>query len=162
MAENKYRRKIIDTNHAIDRFVQRYKFEFARYEVDDVIYKAMNKIVEEYNDKRGIYVVWSKSTHITVVINWRPYYKSVSQVNHAIIVTLPPIKRSFSDLRTTEPDDIKIMVESFIKKTIISHNPKLKESSHKYIQKDNSLGFDIFMENGEIYDYGIDHYIVID
>lgn len=159
---NKYNRKIIDTNHAIDRFIERYDYDFARYEVDDVIHNAINKIVEDYNDRTGIYAVWSKSTHITVIINWRPDYKVVSKVNHAIIVTLPPLKRNFADLRTTEPDDIKMMVERFIEKTITSHNPKLKESSHKFIQKDTSFGFEIFLENGEIYDYGIDHYVDVE
>jgi hypothetical protein len=152
-------RKIIDTNHAIDRYLQRYKGEFSREEVNDVIYRAMDKIINDYSDISVVYVVWSRSTNITLVLDWREDYNDKDGVNHAIIITLPPLKKEFADLKTTNRDDVKLMVERHISARVSDHT--LKES-HSYIQKDNIEGVTMFVEDGKVFDYGIDFFLEID
>lgn len=151
-------RKIIDTKHAIDRYADRYRNIISREDVNEVIYNGMDKIIDNYDDTSAVYALYSKSTGICAVIDWRKDYKSRDNLNHAIVVTLPPPKRSFSDFHTTSPKDIKIMVENHIDSLV--KTKKLKESFN-YIQKQSINGLDVFMEDGVVYDYGIDFYLEV-
>lgn len=152
-------RKIIDTNHALERFLQRYFKVFSRSEVNKVIYDGMEKIMEDFDDEKAVYVVYSKSTGICVIIDWRPDSKEDSNRNHAIIVTLPPPKNSFSDFKTMKRDDVKIMVENFLLRKV---PPKILKESTEYIKEIKFNGLSIFFEDEEVYDYGVDHYILLE
>jgi len=111
---NKYNRRIIDTKHSIDKFIDQYS-QYSHNDVNTMIHNAINKIVEVYNDESTVYGVWSKSTGICVIIDWEGEdYKNNNKLNHAIIVTLPPIKNSFNSFHTINKEDVKIIVERSI------------------------------------------------
>jgi hypothetical protein len=119
-------RKIIDTKHSIERFIDKNRFDQTKKNefkksLDKVIKDAMNKIITKHNDKSGVYGIHSKSTGIGVVIDWRLDRQSSDKLNHAIIITILPIKKihNFRDL------EAEVIVEKILKESI----PKFKESS---------------------------------
>lgn len=92
-------RKIIDTRHSIERFMDKNRFSDSgkatfRDTIDKVIRDGMEKIISTHNDESGVYGIHSKSTGIGLVIDWRPDTKGKGKTNHAIIVTILPIKNS--------------------------------------------------------------------
>ena len=154
---NKYGRKIIDTKHSIDRLSQRYSIQ--KSDVEKVVHNAIDKIIEEHNDVSTTYGVWSKSTNICVIIDWRKDYKSKDDSNQAIIVTLPPPKKDFSKFHTINKDDVKLIVEYFIQEYI--NKKVLKESCNRLVEV-NFGPTSLFVEDGIIFDYGIDIYFKVD
>ena len=105
-------RKIIDTKHAIDRFRDRYNNRYSIGRIRKVVYDAMSTIIDKYHDEATTYGVWSKSTGICVIIDWRrDSMNRRDNLNHAVIVTLPPVKDEFKNFHTTSPKDIRFIVE---------------------------------------------------
>lgn len=122
-------RRIIDTHHSIDQYANRYKDLFDRDRVNKVVHDGIDKILTQYNDVSTTYAIWSKSTGIAVIVDWRPdALKPQDKNNHAIIITLPPIKKSIKDLKTKSPKDVKIIVESMLKRAV-----KFKEGFYNYL-----------------------------
>lgn len=153
-------RKIIDTKHSIDRFIQRYE-NFDRSRIEKVIYDAMKVIINKYNDEATTYGIWSKSTGICVIIDWRRDSKNRSdKLNHAIIITLPPIKKEFRNFHTTDPNDVRIVVE----KTLIDALIKkvLKEDYEPNKLKEIKVNkHSVYLHEGKMYDSGIAYCIQV-
>jgi hypothetical protein len=150
-------RKIIDTFLSLERFTQRYKDTFPKDRIEKVIYDGMNKIIKEHNDRMTTYALWSRSTGIAVILEWRRDKENrQDKRNHAIIITLPPLKKSFQDLKTTKPTDVKIIVESMIRDRI-----KLKEEKSDYLKRVKINSLTLWFEDGKMYDSGISHFIEV-
>ena len=103
-------RYIIYTNHAIDRYLDRYK-EIISY---DILYSVVNNFIKSvilnFKDKGGVYGFHSKSTGIGGIINWRKDNKGKNDKNNAVIVSLFPIKK-FHNFKNI---DAQIIVEQQI------------------------------------------------
>jgi len=91
-------RKIIDTKHKIDRFVERYdRFnnnEGIHKSINNIIGTAMDYIINKYNDQSNTrYVIHSKCNGYGLVIAWEHFKdpKFDDGQNHAIIITILPI-----------------------------------------------------------------------
>lgn len=108
-------RKIIDTSHSIERFIDKTRFvDLEKDQVIKVINNGIEKIINNYKDESTTYGIWSKSTGICVILEWRrDNQNSKDKNNHAIIVTLPPIKKNFKDFHT-KSGDVRIIVESYL------------------------------------------------
>ncbi len=152
-------RKIIDTKHSIDRYLDRYP-NLSKNTIIAVVTKAIDKILDTYNDEETTYGIWSKSTGICIIIDWRKENYNSDGMNHAVLVSLPPKKNSFNDFHTTKPNDIRIMVEKRIQENISLD--RIKESSiSDYIIEVDSGANKVFIEEGSIYDYGIGIYFSV-
>jgi len=147
-------RKIIDTKHAIERYVQRYSGSFDKQRVNKVIEDAMKKIITTYNDEATTYGIYSLSTGICAIIDWRKDNQNrYDSKNHAVVVTLPPVKKDVKDFLTGK-DDVRIIVESALLETV----PKsvFKESlTSEYIEMYEIEGLQTFFEKGIMFDSGI-------
>lgn len=147
-------RKIIDTKHSIDRFIERHS-EFSKKRVNKVILDAMDQIITKYKDESTTYGIWSKSTGICVIVDWRKDTKNKEDKNnHAIIITLPPIKKDFKDFHTTNKKDIRLIVESYlntmIQKRVLKEDKDINKLKRIYIN-----GLSVFLHEGFMYDSGI-------
>jgi len=148
---NKYNRKVFDTRHAIDRFIERYQNKVDRKTIDRIIDDSINKIIEAFKDEPTTYASWSKSTGVCVIIDWRKDIKNKRDVNnHAVIVTFLPIKQKFTDVHLKNESDVRIIVESLLQSTV-----KLTESYSNYIQEVTIGDLHLFFENGILFDSGI-------
>lgn len=151
-------RKIIDTHHSIDQFHTRYEDRFSKERIKKVVNDGMYKIINQYNDVSTTYAIWSKSTGIAVIIDWRPDNKTPKDTtNHAIIITLPPIKKSIRDFKTTKPQDVKIIVESMLRNSI-----RFKEGFFNYLQEVKIGNLSLWFEDGKLYDSGISYFIDVE
>lgn len=157
-------RKIIDTNHSLERLDQRYiKAGIGKDDIILVIKKAMNKILRKYNDKSNFYGIHSKSTGIGAIINWREERRNSDGNNHAVIVTLLPPK----NFHSFKPTDIPIIVESLLERW--GRDQAKKEKNRISENAGASTHFDkedfsvIFYE-GEFYDSSllIENFIIVD
>ncbi len=161
-------RKIIDTKHSIDRFVDRERLRLP-WELEEfvekliwVISNAIDVILDEYHDEASnpdtdnSYVIHSKSTGIGVVVVWRwewDRYRTDDK-NHAVIRTILPVKRAH---HTTNPDDVLLIVEHQLRDWALSRleeNHILRES----IMRENSYShssdntFVVHLWEGEYWD----------
>ena len=147
-------RKIIDTKHSIDRFVDRYDI-FTKIRVNKVITDAMKQIIDKYSDESTTYGVWSKSTGICVIIDWRKdTQNSHDKENHAVVITLPPIKKEFKDFHTTNKNDVRLIVEAYLNSAIRKRILKEDKDINK-LKKVSLNGLFIFLHEGIMYDSGI-------
>lgn len=155
-------RKIIDTKHAIDRFLDRYDNRYSFERVRKVVYDAMSTIIDKYHDESTTYGVWSKSTGICVIIDWRrDTMNRRDNLNHAVIITLPPIKDEFRNFHTTSPKDIRFIVERCLYDSI--PNKKLKESfKPNNLQEVKFGGHSVFLHEGKMFDSGISFCIKVE
>lgn len=112
-------RYIIDTKHYIERFYDRERFkqdagsEDLRLSLIKAIRSGIDQIMTRYGDRRGSYLIHSKSRRVSAVIAWGPPppnfpYKNYKTRNHASIITVPPLK---SDPHK-KPQDTMISVAS--------------------------------------------------
>lgn len=112
-------RKIVNTAHSIDRAKDDNRFgkviqkDFGSFDkfkakVDMVIRRAMKEIMRKHKDARGQYGVHSKSTGIGVIVDWRPDDSVPDGKNHAVIVTLLPVRNSHS----YKPGTTEVVVEN--------------------------------------------------
>lgn len=148
-------RKIIDTKHSIDRFVDRYNNKYGVDRVHKVIYDAMETIIDKYQDESTTYGVWSKSTGICVIIDWRrDSMNRRDNLNHAVIVTLPPVKDEFRNFHTTNPKDIRFIVEKMLFGQIMDN--VLKEDFESNKLKEVKINkHSVFLHEGKMFDSGI-------
>ncbi len=155
-------RKIIDTKHAIDRFLDRYDNRYSFERVRKVVYDAMSTIIDKYHDESTTYGVWSKSTGICVIIDWRKdTMNRRDNLNHAVIITLPPIKDEFRNFHTTSPKDIRFIVERSLYDSI--PNKKLKESfKPNNLQEVKFDNHSVFLHEGKMFDSGISFCIKVE
>jgi phosphoglycolate phosphatase-like HAD superfamily hydrolase len=143
-------RKIIDTHHAVDRFISRYQDTFSKEQVNNIIKNAIEKIIMDYRDESTTYAVWSKSTGVSVIIDWRrDLHNPKDKQNHAIIITLPPIKKKFNDLYS-KGQDVRLIVEKTLQSMF-----KLTESNSNYYEMVSIGTLNMFFENGKMFDSGI-------
>lgn len=167
-AENEYHisynnRYIIDTDHSIQRYTERYKDIISADTVYKVIGNVIKEILNKYKDREGKYGYHSKSTGIGGIIHWRLDGKRKNNFNNAVIVSLFPIKKlhNFYDV------DARIIVE----KQLIEW---AKEKGFKNIKKQNLCesyyddhynqgdNFYVSFFEGKLYDSKLDYYILID
>jgi hypothetical protein len=99
-------RKIIDTKHSIERFTDRYP-NINKPTVIWVIRNAIDEILDVHRDRSHLYAVHSVSTKIGIIVNWRRDNVDDDGKNHAIIVTILPLK----DHHYSSRDDIPVIVE---------------------------------------------------
>jgi len=159
---SKNNRKIFDTNHSIDRFKDRKKFNITDKEFRDkiiwVINNAIKKIIIDNSDESGNYGIHSKSTGIGLVVDWRKdTQRRDDQKNHAFIVTLLPIRQShtFRDVIAT------LFVEQLIEWAKNKYKKQIKlEENTTNIVKEYNLSV-IFWE-GEYYDNNLLDIIIVD
>ena len=155
------KRKTIDTHHSIDRFLDRNRFDDAgkksfKTKLEWVINNAKYEIIKKYNDESALYGIHSKSTGIGLIINWREDYKSKDGLNHAIIVTILPIKK----YHHFDKDDVKVIVESQIENWM-SDSIHLKENKadRKSVREED---FHAICWEGKFYDSTIDTFFYVD
>ena len=111
------KRRIIDTYHAIDRFLNKHEQRFSNMSKDTftkVIRDAIKVITTKYKDVSGSYGIHSKSKKIGLIVDWRKDRLNDNGENHAIIVTLLPIKPEHD----FDKEDTVIIVEQFLKLVI--------------------------------------------
>ena len=148
-------RSIIDTSHSIERgYEQRgvdpsiypESFHFKR-EVIRVIKSGMDKILDNYKDYSSVYLIHSKGTGIGVTVNWRTQRDSKYDDgnNHAIIVSILPIKRKHY---SKYPDDILLVVEDSIPRKRIKES--LIEDTMDRVLTD--FGFQAILWEGSVWD----------
>jgi phosphoglycolate phosphatase-like HAD superfamily hydrolase len=143
-------KKIIDTHHVVDRFISRYQDTFSKEQVNRIIKNAIEKIIIDYKDESTTYAVWSKSTGISVIIDWRrDLHNPKDTQNHAIIITLPPIKKKFNDLYS-KGKDVRLIVEKTLQSMF-----KLTESNSNYYEMVSIGSLNMFFEDGKMFDSGI-------
>lgn len=113
-------RKIIDTSHSIERLIDKTRFVgLDKNQVIKVINNGIEKIINNYKDESTTYGLWSKSTGICVILEWRrDNQNNRDKNNHAVIVTLPPIKKNFKDFHT-KPGDVRMIVEKYLHSQIM-------------------------------------------
>lgn len=158
-------RKIIDTKHSIDRFVDKDRFSDygsseLKQEILRVIKDGIAEILSKHNDSEGVYVIHSQSTKIGVVIMWRREGnpKLDDGQNHAIVVTVLPRKPNHSK---KNPSDTMLYVEvveqimEFLKRKKLTENvfseKKFEEGSFERVYV-NELGFELYLFENELYD----------
>lgn len=161
-------RRIIDTKHSIDRFVDRDRFSDygsseLKQEILRVIKDGMNDIIRLHNDEEGVYVIHSESTKIGVVITWRREGnpKLDDGKNHAIVVTVLPRKPKHSK---KNPSDTMLYVEvsnqimEFLNKRKLTESifkeDKFEEGSFERVYIDD-LGFELYLFENELYDISV-------
>jgi hypothetical protein len=99
LSNPKFQRKIIDTSHAVQRFVDGRHNEDEvpdkvqavldspkkfKSLVDKVIHNGGIEIMKKHKDASGNYGITSKSTNVNVVIDWRKDNKNKNDLrNHA-------------------------------------------------------------------------------
>lgn len=156
-------RKIIDTKHAIDRFIDRYDYRYNIERIKKVIYDAMSTIIDKYHDEATTYGIWSKSTGICVIIDWRrDTMNRRDNLNHAVIVTLPPIKDEFRNFHTTSPKDIRFIVERSLYEFVVD-KINLRESFKPNNLQGVKFGrHSVFLHEGKMFDSGISFCIEVE
>lgn len=157
----KEERKIIDTNHSIDRYLLRYDAILSKEQIDNILKDVIKKIIINYDNKEGTYGFHSKSTGAGGIIDWRPDNKNlIDTQNHANIVSLFPIKQ-FHNFR---PEDIKIIVEKQVILWAKENGFKLKESlKQENLCESYKMSDDHYVSffEGKLYDFILDGYILV-
>jgi len=155
----KNERRIIDTNHALERFILRYGSERDRIEIMWVINNGMKKILSEYKDESNKYIIHSKSTGIGVVIHWRKDSKGFDNLNHAIIATILAKKDAHYKKYAS---DIMLIVENWVnrRQKEMNVNRCLTESTYDRVEQELwtddtivQLPFEIHLWEGKIWDF---------
>jgi len=166
--QEKYRgRKIIDTKHSIERYIQRYVGQISKTTVEEVFKKVIDEIFDRYKDKIGEYGFHSKSTGIGGVCIWRregdPRFDDGNY--HFIIKSLFPIKK-FHTYNNVDP---KIIVEKHViewakEKGFTGKRVEgLCENFSNIDYEDyHEYDFSVFFYEGKLHDFYLDGYILID
>jgi hypothetical protein len=167
-------RKIIDTKHSLDQFLNNQRFgndagkQELKIKVLTVIDNAIDKIIKDHKDEAQSYGVHSKSTGIGVIVEWRQEGdpKRDDGKNHAVIVTILPIK----PLPYFKPKDTKILVEWQIdmlgRQKLTEEGQQVKKQKNYCTHTDiNGDDFYVVYWGGRLYDYGpqeITEFIMVD
>jgi hypothetical protein len=156
-------RKIIDTNHSIERMIDKTRFvDLDKKQVIWVINNGIEKIINNYKDESTTYGIWSKSTGICIILEWRKdNQNSRDKNNHAVIVTLPPLKKNFKDFHT-KSGDIRIIVESYLHSYIMKKFQKeIRYNAHEIKIFKLSENINVTYHEGEIWDSNISYCIEV-
>ena len=171
-----YNRKLIDTNHSIDRFSDKNRFDKRQKDLlnSDIIKVANNmlkQLLTKYKDVSGVYGVHSKSTGIGMVVDFRKDYLSNDNLNHLIIITLLPIK-SFHHFKDTDGNLIVEKIESdlmfdlYKESLTIKELKRLKEGKsipdYCLLKYDGKENFPIVVENNKYLYSGIEKFIIVE
>lgn len=148
------KRKIIDTPHSIERFLER-NTSFSKDGVERVIYDAQYLIINQYQDKIGTYGVHSKLSGMGLIIDWREDFKINDNKNHSIVITFLPVKK----VHYFNKEDIGLMVEYFNK--ISREGCSLKENTVDYIYRNTERGIYIIAWEGGYYDDTLSGYVIV-
>lgn len=114
-------RRIIFTNHALEKYIERYEV-LSKEQILDIVKKAIRHIFTVYKDSPRDYGVHSKSTGVGFIISWRREKSQFNddEKNHAVIVSMLPVKRQHYFAQ----GDISIIVEKqinlFLRETNVS------------------------------------------
>lgn len=154
--------KILNSDHAIERFIDKERFTDAGKEAfkKDVIFvveKAIDKILLMRNIP-GVYGIHSNSTMIGLVIDYNDHYSR--KINDARIVTLFPKRK----IHSFKPGDIKLFVESLLTdwaKENSNEPIRITESAADTILNESRTFFVSFWE-GKLYDHPIKEFIFVD
>ena len=167
-AENEYHlsyhdRYIIDTDHSVQRYAERYKDIISDAVVYKVIGNVIKEIIDKYKDKECKYGYHSKSTGIGGIIHWRLDGKRKNNFNNAVIVSLFPIKKfhTFRDVCAELIVEKHMIIWAREKGFKNMRKQNLCESYHDehFNLEDN---FYVSFFEGKIYDSKLDYYILID
>jgi len=159
------KRKIINTDHAVDRLYDDLRFgkdiktkfgDIGNFKkaVEKVVRSAMDIIVQRRKDKMGKYAVHSKGTGIGAIIDWGPYSND-NRNNHARIVTLLPIKQ----VHRFQPGDVKLTVEQQLK-MLLPESVEISSESDTYDRYDLNESHSLHFWEGDIYDNEIMDYLL--
>jgi len=157
-------RKIIDTYHSIDRLVDKTRFvNLEKDQVITVINNGIKKIIDNYKDESTTYGIWSKSTGICIILERRKdNQNNKDKNNHAIIITLPPIKKNFKDFHTKSVDT-RIIVESYLHSYIMKIAQKeIGCSANEIITIKLNENVNVTYHEGELWDSGIAYCIEVE
>lgn len=154
-------RKVIDTYHSIDRFIERYGEEY-REKVNKVLRDTIDVILN-HGDNYGAYGVHSKGTGIGIAVKWKRQGdpRLDDGKNHAIIATILPIKHAHWLSR----DEVQILVEQFkmlTEEKVAEGKVCTNEATCDYSLYCDDEGIYIITWEGKYYDHTIENLIVID
>lgn len=161
-------RRMIDTSHSIDRFLDQQRFgdrsgkdEF-KDKIEWVLNNAIDKIIKEYQDKSHTYGIHSKSTGIGISIDWRKDYRNDNGKNHAIIISVLPIKKH----HYFKPEDVVLIVEAqldMLGRQLLREegNPVRKEKNKALITVVNESYFITYWQ-GRLYEHYVEKFIEVE
>lgn len=113
-------RYIIDTQHFIDRFYDKNRFnqqagsEDLYLSVFKTIRAGIDQIMTKYGDREGSYLIHSKSRLVSVVLYWgyprgNFPYKNYKNRRNAHVITILPLK---TNPHKKNPSDVMVTVAS--------------------------------------------------
>jgi len=152
-------RKIINSNHALLRIKNRSYDRFAKEELLKIYNDTIKVIIEKHNDIKGEYGFHSKSTGVGGIVIWdRPGDRRADNgLNNFIIKTLLPIRNNHSFTN--------INAEIIVEKQIIDWAKENGLTGKKRKGLCENIKDDYFSTvffEGELYDFNLDGYILVD
>lgn len=159
-------RWIIDTSHSVDRFHERYP-KISQSTVLDVIQRGIKLILGAYKDRAVQYGIHSHSTGIGVLIDWRPDKGDPKDLrNHAVIITLLPVKKS----HTFQKGTIPLMVEArttpslraSLREWVRERAPEALKEKRNTAECVSDQNLQVTLWEGDIYDTNIAHWLIVD
>jgi hypothetical protein len=129
--------KIFDTEHAIDRFKER----FPNLSIDrfyDTLKKGLRKILEKYDYQQNFYMIVSRKYKIKIPLQIREDRKDPNILIGAISTLLHSEENPYNKY-----NEVQVLVE---KSKIVNDFQIIKESEEL-----NDIGFYHYVENGEYY-----------
>jgi hypothetical protein len=94
--QHHHQHQIVDTYHMIDRYAERFNrfnnLEGIKKSVNNIINTAVDCILKQYGDRKNRYMVHCQSNGMGVVLLWGKSTKYRDGQNHAILVTILPLK----------------------------------------------------------------------
>jgi len=119
---------------------------------DDLIHEILQEMqAKNLNISPCIFVVYSKSRGLLMVMEWKK--------NRAGIVAFIPVKEEFKESSLVNEDDVRRYTEEYFDSQLPQ---SIREESFSFIRKTEICGIDMFLENGKIYDYGVDGYYIVE
>lgn len=159
-----YNRKVIDTKHSLDQFVNRNIKVISKSIMKRIINDVINEIIENYNDKEGQYGYHSKSTGVGGVVMWRRENdpRNDDGKNHFILKTVLPIKKfhHFNNVEAQIIVEKQVILWAKEKGFTGKKKQNLCESfyeQHEYFEDD----FNVTFFEGRLYEFELDGYILI-
>jgi hypothetical protein len=130
---------VIDTNHAIERSIERGATESELTTIGNRIIKWISDNIQKYkNDEETNFLFYSKSLERGVVAKLA--YNRATKLKQIILITVLPKNRS-----NAAPDTRKIVFESFLSPEVIWYieslveNPKFEYDGSTYLIEEHGL-----------------------
>jgi len=143
-------RKIIDTMHSIERFIERAKI--TKDQIMTIIKRGIDKILgDEYYETAEMYLVYSRSFRQGIVLNYRKEKINIDDKKHFIIETILPPGKHY-----VKPDTKEVFTES-----IITESTEVQEYLYGLLDEDitqyeyeeiEKHGVQFIIVDGNIYD----------